>query len=234
MTTRMNVSHVMSRCSGASRPTRPAHGFTLIEVLVALFILALMAGMAWQGVDMVIRSRETVQSRMDGLLQLQSVLGQWEADLAQSFDTQQVPGMDFDGATLRLTRRHDDGVQVVAWSLRGGRLQRWTSPTLRDAEALQEGWLRSYQLLGNETGTLTMFERVATVQVFFFLASSNAWSNAQSTGDEAGAPEKPQVDPGTVIGRREVLPDGVRLILTFGEGAAHAGILRRDVRLVHP
>ena len=210
------------------------HGFTLIEVLVALFILALMAGMAWQGVDMVIRSRETVQSRMDGLLQLQSVLGQWEADLAQSFDTQQVPGMDFDGATLRLTRRHDDGVQVVAWSLRGGRLQRWTSPTLRDAEALQEGWLRSYQLLGNETGTLTMFERVATVQVFFFLASSNAWSNAQSTGDEASAPEKPQVDPGTVIGRREVLPDGVRLILTFGEGAAHAGILRRDVRLVHP
>lgn len=234
MTTCMNVSHVMSRCPGASRPTRPAHGFTLIEVLVALFILALMAGMAWQGVDMVIRSRETVQSRMDGLLQLQSVLGQWEADLAQSFDTQQVPGMDFDGATLRLTRRHDDGVQVVAWSLRGGRLQRWTSPTLRDAEALQEGWLRSYQLLGNETGTLTMFERVATVQVFFFLASSNAWSNAQSTGDEASAPEKPQVDPGTVIGRREVLPDGVRLILTFGEGAAHAGILRRDVRLVHP
>lgn len=217
---------------------RRACGFTLIEVLVSLFILALMAGMAWQGVDMVIRSRETVQTRMDGLLQLQSVLGQWEADLGQSFDTQQVPGMSFDGATLRLTRRIDDGVQVVAWTLRGGRLQRWTSPTLRDAEALQEGWLRSYQLLGNEAGTLTMFERVATMQVHVFLASSNAWSNAQSSGDEADANgngvDKPKVDPGAVAGRREALPDGVRLILTFGEGAAHAGTLRRDIRLVHP
>ncbi len=213
------------------------HGFTLIEVLVSLFILALMAGMAWQGVDMVMRSRETVQARMDGLLRLQSVLGQWEADLGQSLDTQQVPGMNFDGATLRLTRRIDDGVQVVAWTLRGGRLQRWTSPTLRDADALQDGWLHSYQLLGNEPGTLTMFERVASLQVHVFLASSNAWSNAQSSGDVAGG-DKPKADAGAaaaaVTGRREALPDGVRLILTFGEGAAHAGTLRRDIRLVHP
>ncbi|RZS53081.1 PulJ/GspJ family protein [Sphaerotilus mobilis] len=218
---------------------RARRGFTLIEVLISLFILALMAGMAWQGVDMVMRSRETVQARMDGLLRLQSVLGQWEADLGQSFDTQQVPGLNFDGATLRLTRRIDDGVQVVAWSLRGGRLQRWTSPTLRDAEALQEAWLRSYQLLGNEAGTLTMFERVGTWQVHVFLASSNAWSNAQSSGDEAGqdgsgAADKPKVDASAVAGRREALPDGVRLILSFSEGAAHAGTLRRDIRLVHP
>jgi general secretion pathway protein J len=153
-----------------------------------------------------------------------------------------VPGLTFDGATLRLTRRFDDGVQVVAWTLRGGRLQRWTSPTLRDAEALQEGWLRSYQLLGNEAGTLTMFERVASLQVHVFLASSNAWSNAQSSGDEADAKgdgndtgaDKPKPDAGAAAGRREALPDGVRLILTFGEGAAHAGTLRRDIRLVHP
>jgi general secretion pathway protein J len=79
---------------------------------------------------------------------------------------------------------------------------------------------------------------VATLQVHVFLASSNAWSNAQSSGDEApgkgdGA-DKPKVDPGAVAGRREALPDGVRLILTFGEGAAHVGTLRRDIRLVHP
>jgi general secretion pathway protein J len=212
---------------------RPPRGFTLIEVLVSLFILALMAGMAWQGVDMVMRSRETVQARMDGLLRLQSVMGQWEADLSQSLDTQQVPGLNFDGATLRLTRRIDDGVQVVAWTLRGDRLVRWTSATLRDADALQDGWLHSYQLLGNEPGTLTMFEHVATLQVHVFLASSNAWSNAQSSGDVASG-DKPKVDAVAVTGRREALPDGVRLILTFGSGAAHAGTLRRDIRLVHP
>jgi general secretion pathway protein J len=222
----------------SSSPARRL-GFTLIEVLVSLFILALMAGMAWQGVDMVMRSRATVQARMDGLLRLQSVMGQWEADLGNVLDTQQVPGLNFDGATLRLTRRNDDGVQVVAWSLRGGKLLRWTTPTLRDADALQEGWLRSYQLLGNETGTLTMFEKVARWQVQVFLSSSNAWSNAQSSGDLAASPpgqaasaDKPKAEFAT--GRREVLPDGLRLLLTFGDGAAHAGTLQRDVRLVHP
>ncbi|MGY0196351.1 PulJ/GspJ family protein [Leptothrix sp. BB-4] len=222
-----------------SPPRTPPRGFTLVEVLVSLFILALMAGMAWQGVDMVMRSRETVQARMDGLLRLQSVMGQWEADLGNVLDTQQVPGLNFDGATLRLTRRNDDGVQVVAWTLRGGKLVRWTTPTLRDADALQDGWLRSYQLLGNEAGTLTMFERVSRWQVHVFLNSSNAWSNAQSSGDvasdKADKPEKPDKPKSSLVaGQRETLPDGVRLMLTFGDGAAHAGTLQRDLRLVHP
>ncbi|MDP4301915.1 PulJ/GspJ family protein [Leptothrix discophora] len=224
-----------------AHPARADRGFTLIEVLVSLFILALMAGMAWQGVDMVVRSRETVQARMDGLLRLQSVTGQWEADLGNVLDTQQVPGLNFDGATLRLTRRFEDGVQVVAWTLRGGRLQRWTSSTLRDAETLQDGWLRSYQLLGNEPGTLTLLERVATMQVYVFLSSSNAWSNAQSSGDVAtngGATNGGSSGDGNkakpATGLREALPDGVRLLLKFGEGATHAGTLQRDIRLVHP
>ena len=34
-----------------------ARGFTLVEVLVALLVMAVMAGMAWQGVDGIVRSR---------------------------------------------------------------------------------------------------------------------------------------------------------------------------------
>ena len=32
-------------------------GFTLVEVLVALLIMAVMATMAWQGVDGIVRAR---------------------------------------------------------------------------------------------------------------------------------------------------------------------------------
>jgi general secretion pathway protein J len=204
---------------------RSRAGFTLIEVLVALFILALMAGMAWQGVDMVVRSRESTQARMDGLLRLQSTVAQWEADLQSCIDTQLVPGLSFDGATLRLTRRQNEGVQVVAWSLRGEQLQRWAAPPVREAELLQEAWMRSYQLLGNEPGGLAMLDHVSGWQLHVFHSSSNAWSNAQSSGDATAV---------AVTGSREQLPDGVRMLLSFSEGGASAGTLVRDMRLVHP
>ncbi|MEY8875598.1 MAG: type II secretion system protein J [Leptothrix sp. (in: b-proteobacteria)] len=216
-------------------------GFTLVEVLVSLFILALMTGMAWQGVDMVSRSREQTQRRMDGLLRLQSTVAQWEADLAAVVDTQLMPGLAFDGATLHLTRRQDDGVQVVAWALRGGQLQRWAAPPVRSAERLQDAWFRSYQLLGNEAGTLTLLPDVARWQVYVFFSSSNAWSNALSTGDVADtdlaapAAAATPVTPITPGGRREQLPDGLRMVLGLAEGSsAGSGTLTREVRLVHP
>lgn len=231
----------------APRPPRRVrrHGFTLIELLVALFILALMAGMAWQGVDMVARSREQVQGRMDALLRLQATVAQWEADLAACIDTQQVPGLAFDGATLRLTRRQDEGVQVVAWTLRGNRLQRWAAAPVRSAEKLQDTWLRSYQLLGNEPDLLTLIEPVAGWQLHVFHSSSNAWSNAQSSGDakggsadnntgSVGGEAKPDGTAAVAVGGREQLPDGVRVMLSFDAGAAHSGTLVREVRLVHP
>lgn len=231
--------------------SRRAAGFTLIEVLVSLFILALMSAMAWQGVDAIARSRESTQARMDRLLRLQTVLAQWEADVQATIDTQVVPGLNFDGATLRMTRRQPEGVQVVAWTLRSGTLYRWTTPPSTALDTLQEGWMRSYQLLGNEAGTLAMLDKVAQWQLFVFLTSSNGWSNAQSSGDVAQAPpptaDPPPPDPGAsspgngvvsaappVVVNQDVLPDGLRLVIGFAPGGAADGALTREVRLVHP
>jgi general secretion pathway protein J len=236
------------------RFTRPGRfrGFTLIEVLVALFILALMSGMAWQGVDAIARSRESTQARMDRLLRLQTVLAQWEADVREVIDTQVVPGLNFDGATLRLTRRQPQGVQVVAWTLRGGSLYRWSAPTSTGLDTLQDGWMRSYQLLGNEPGTLKLLEQVAQWQLFVFLTSSNGWSNAQSSGDVAQVPPAltdppPPPEPGAsdsgngvvsaappIAVNHDALPDGLRMVIRFAPGGAADGTLTREVRLVHP
>jgi prepilin-type N-terminal cleavage/methylation domain-containing protein len=42
---------------------RTAPGFTLVEVLVALAVMAVIAGMAWQGIDAMVRSRDAVSAR---------------------------------------------------------------------------------------------------------------------------------------------------------------------------
>lgn len=178
--------------STRSKARRRSAGFTLIEVMVALFVLALMSGMAWQGVDMVMRSREVNQQRMERLLRVQAVLTQWEADLRQLVDTQVVPALAFDGANLRLTRLQGGEVQLVTWTLRGRTLTRWAATPTHAVDALQEAYMTSHQLLGNEPGALAALDGVGSLQVYFFDGSSNAWRNAQSSGDvqmaEAPAP----------------------------------------------
>jgi len=189
--------------------------------------MAVLAGMAWQGLDGISRARTASQQRVEQTLRLNTVLAQWEQDLQSVFDTNVVPALAFDGATLRLVRRQPEGLQVVAWSLREQRWLRWTGPVVTQATALQDSWLASQQLLGNESAQLAMQGGLASWQVYFY--RGNAWSNAQSSADVAAPapPSGPSAPVGTV---RTQLPTGVRIVLGF-EGAGLAGSLTRDVLL---
>ncbi|PPE70449.1 prepilin-type N-terminal cleavage/methylation domain-containing protein [Caldimonas thermodepolymerans] len=210
---------------GARRLSR---GFTLIEVLVTITILAVLAGMAWQGIDAIVRSKAVSEERLDAVLRLNTVLAQWDADLSTLHDTGLIAEMPaFDGASLRLTRRTDAGVQLVVWSLRDGTWQRWASqPVVRQGDLL-ELWLRSYQLLGNEVGTVRALPGVQEWQVYYW--RNNAWSNPQSTGDvqEAAGPR-----PGPrSAGSKVRLPEGIRIVLTMAPGSGLNGTYTRDLVL---
>ena len=210
-----------------SRRTPAAHsqaGFTLIEVLVALSLMAVLAGMAWQGLDGISRARNVSQAKVEQTLRLNTVLAQWEQDLQSVFDSNLVPTLSFDGATLRLVRRQPGGLQVVAWALRDKRWLRWTGPIVNRPAALQESWLLSQQLLGNEAAQLRMQDGLASWQVYFY--RGNSWSNAQSSAGAAAPPSGPSAPLGT----RTPLPTGVRIVLGF-EGGGLAGNLTRDVML---
>lgn len=201
-----------------------ARGFTLVEVLVAIMVMAIMAGMAWQGVDGIVRSRDASQQRLDRTLRTNAVVAQWEQDLSSLQDTGAVPALAFDGATLRLTRRTGGGMQVVAWTLQpdssGSTWLRWAGPAATTQGELQDGWLRSQQLQGGEPTQLRALSGLSAWQVYFF--QGNAWSNAQSTGNVA-APSA-----GASAPARQALPSGVRLVLNFAQGSGVSGNLTRD------
>ena len=118
-------------------------GFTLVEVLVAMMIMAILAVMAWQGVDGIVRARDASQSRLEQTLRLNTVLAQWEQDLALVQESPAVPGLTFDGATVRMTRRAERGLQVVTWTLQpaadgvagGGTWLRWAGPPVVSSNA---------------------------------------------------------------------------------------------------
>ena len=236
--------------------TRP-RGFTLVEVLVAMVIMSIMAVMAWQGVDGIVRTRAASQARLEQTLRLDTVIAQWDQDLASLQKTSAVPAvLSCDGASVRLIRHTPQGVQVVAWSFRsdanGGAWVRWAGPAVTTTGALQESWMQSLQLQGAEAGSLRTLTGLSGWKVYFY--RGNAWTNCQSSGDVAGSgaqqgassgnsstgatdtaanPTPPAtLVPGTGAAANAtsvaLLPQGVRAVLSFAPGTGLNGDLTRD------
>ncbi len=214
-----------------SRAKRPM-GFTLVEVLVTLVVMAVMSALAWRGVDGMLRSRESTQSSLAATTLLATVITQWEQDLSALYDNRSVPPIAFDGNTLRLARNAAGGVQMVAWTVFEGRWQRWASPVVTRASDLQEHWLRAQQLQGRESEQLQLLDGVESWQVFFY--RDGRLSNAQSSGELVAAAPAPVASAasGAASGAaaspaRERLPEGVQLVISI-----KGQTLKRELALV--
>jgi general secretion pathway protein J len=194
-------------------------GFTLVEVLVALLIMAILATLTWQGLAGILRARDGTRETLDRLLKVNTAVVQWEQDLQALVDVAVVPPLGFDGQTLLLTRRVDGGVALVAWSVRAGLWQRWTGPAVVRSGDLQQAWLAAQGLLGNEPGQVKVAEGVGDWQLYKYVGGRK--TNMQSTGDLAApaAPAPPASGPSSgptsaVVGR-EALPQAVEMTITI-------------------
>ena len=200
-----------------------SRGFTLVEVLVALVVMATMAGMAWRGIDALVKSREIAQTRLAQTARLQTVLAQWEVDLRALQDSHStVQPLAFDGGNLVLTRQSTAGLQVVVWSLREGSLWRWESPPLRTVQDLEDQRQRGLQQLAQRNPALRAFEGVAGWQ--FYCYWGNAWSNCQSTGTAANGPIGP-------VKANNPMPAGLRIAMQFAGGSGLTGTLTRELEV---
>lgn len=214
-------------------PQRHA-GFTLIEVLVAITVMALMSLMAWRGLDGMLRSQSGLQSRANEVRTLQAGLAQWQTDLDQMAELNNTPSWLWDGKVLRLTRRanaQDEAIQVVAWTWRsdagrpgGGDWQRWQSAPLTS----QAAWRQAWDLAEQWSQTPTENNRAQQVQVHplsgwqIFVHRGGSWANPLSSDVvTAGSTNAPTAKQGTP-------PDGVRLILSLPQGPVGTGPLTLD------
>ena len=88
---------------------RTARGFTLIEMLVAITILAIIALISWRGLDAVARSREAVSAEIASQRSLQTVFAQLDGDLRfvarDSAAATRLPGLLIDESNLALLRQ---------------------------------------------------------------------------------------------------------------------------------
>lgn len=212
---------------------RLARGFTLVELLVALFALALLAIMSWRGLDGMSRAQAQTEARADEALTLQVGLAQWAADLDALVQQPRTTAIEWNGRVLRMTRRStsapSDGLLVVGWTRRivngQGTWLRWQSAPVVTRGELDTAWQQA-DIWAANPGVEQMRREVAVVpleewHIFFF--REDAWTNPLSSDVRAAAATAP------VAGRTvPLIPDGVRLVLTLPAGTSITGTLTRD------
>jgi len=206
-------------------------GFTLIEVLIASAILALMAVISWRGLDGMNRAQTQTQHYSDDVQALQTGLAQWSADLDALLTLPQVNPIDWDGRVLRLTRRSAEadaqGMLVVAWTRREndgvGQWLRWQSPPLHTRAELLDAWQRA-GLWAQAASALERQREVVVApltqwQIFYY--RNDSWSNPlSSAGGSVSTPTGSLIDANLIW--------GVRLVLILPPGQAISGTLTRD------
>lgn len=120
----------------ASGSLATACGFTLIEVLVAMAVMAILAVMSWRGIEAMLEVQAAGEKRSREIAVLQTGLSQWMSDLNHVQTTGLTAEMFYDGKVFLITRedRIDEQrrLRAVVWATRTGSdgetwLVRWQS-----------------------------------------------------------------------------------------------------------
>lgn len=191
-------------------------GFTLVEVMVALSIMALMGSMSWVGLSALLESRERTHSKSVDNAQLQIALTQWANDLDQAWMPEGTQPMGWDGKAFRLTRRAQSlaqGVVVIAWAVRageqGGQWMRWQSQPVSTMAQWRHAWEQAANWARGAQDTLAVSLMPAT-SADVYLWQGQTWVNAQSSQASSAL-----VPSGATPGASTVTqqPGGVRLVV---------------------
>ena len=228
----------MTRSSASSPSTASQQsGFTLIEVLVTLVILALMSLMSWRGISAMSANLDTLTQRSNQTHAVSNTLAQWHTDLDHMTDMTGAPAWDWDGKTLRITRRADQDetlaaqVNVVAWTVRRNPndpttllWRRWRSTTFTTHAAWEFAWQQAQRWgqsqLDAQVGTDVALFPVEVFQIYIY--RGNSWTNPLSSGERQSSVATPAGSD------QDKVPDGVRLSLGMNATSGVPGTITLD------
>ncbi len=207
-----------------TRRVNRARGFTLVELLVAISILAIVAVLGWRGLDSIVRARVALTQQMETTRGMQLAFAQMQSDcehIAQRDVVDQRPYLLIGADRFTLVREvftenQPSRLQVVAYRIVNGTLIRRESPPTRDLIQLDALW----QAVTSDTDSnaaVALQAGVTGMQVATWL--NNSWrqggvdpgANAAGT---AQAPAAPPQQPGQVAPQQPTNePTGMQVAL---------------------
>ncbi len=125
-----------------------ARGFTLMEVMVALLLMAVMSVLSWRALDSMVRTREALEVHGQQFDGVRTLFAQWETDCHDLGSPDGwvagVP-LHFDNNRVDLIRSRADGSGVqhpvlVTYRQHGASIERLESPPVSGRAELLQSW----------------------------------------------------------------------------------------------
>lgn len=198
---------------------KAASGLTLIELLVAITVLAVVAVLGWRGLDSIVRARIALTENLEQTRGMQLTFAQLQSDCAQlaapNVLANRVP-LIVEPGMLRLVRTvfADDQptrLQVITYQLRDGRLTRRESAGTRDLGELDMLWQEAANVTDSNDAVLLQ-SGIAALDMRLWTSGKNIWL----TGDEVLAAN-------TQADRAQAVFNGLEVTIKF---------IGRDTRLL--
>lgn len=135
-------------CAALSAANHRHKGMTLIELLVAISVLAFIAVLGWRGLDSIVRARIALTEDLEQTRGMQLAFAQLQSDCAHLADAAVLPNripLAAGQGWLMLVRtvfadNQPTQMQVIAYRVRDGVLTRRESVATRDLTELDALW----------------------------------------------------------------------------------------------
>lgn len=172
-------------------------GFTLVELLVAIGILAIVAVLGWRGLDGIVRSRVALTEQMETTRGMQLAFAQMQSDCEHAAGPDILDQRPFlQAAPDRLTlvrtatiENEPSRLQVVSYRVVGGMLTRRESPVTRDLAQLDQLWQAAVSDIDTATTPVTLQAGVVAMQVLTW--QNNAWRQEPPTSAQIAVVQPP-------------------------------------------